>query len=134
MSKDQSIGELSERDREFCRRFLTAVYCPLGNIDREYTVDYSKALLDTLEECLAELPSTSEAMLTIMFREGKTREEAAAQLGVADPEYDEAQEPIRSDSARGIRMLRHPSRSKRFRQFLTPLQQPEDTPEPDAPA
>ena len=103
--------DLTAEEKEFCHRLLSRVFA--GEFDMDYIVDYSRALLDAIEECLSELPAASEAMLRLMLNEGKTREVAAAELGITDPQEAYYYE------ARGFRMLRHPHRSRRFRPFMT---------------
>ncbi len=108
---ENETKDLTAEEKEFCHRLLSIVFG--GEFDLNYIVDYSRALLDTIEECLSELPVASEAMLRLMFSEGKTREEAAAELSITDPQM------VHTYVARGLRMMRHPHRSKRFRQFMT---------------
>ena len=112
--------DLTPEEKDFCRNLLSMVFCGRRDIESEYIVDYSRALLDTVKECLSELPQDAAAILTVMARDGKTRTEAAVGLGMEDPKIDpEDPEVFYSTGALGLRMLRHPSRSRRFRPYLT---------------
>ena len=112
---------LTEEELEFCRRMLGAVHGHCFGM--EFEAEYSRELLDVLKQDILELPQDSAALLTLMFRDGKTREEAAAELGVSDPEQ------IHYLCARGMRMLRHPHLSRRHRPFLIKIEpdQPEES-------
>ncbi len=117
---DNENNMLTEEELCFCQSVLRSIYGHGLGVELEAV--YCRELMEVLEGNLSKLPEGSFALLSRMFREGKTQEEAAAELGVSDPEE------IRFLLARGLRMLRHPSSTQRICPYLKKIEgeQPEE--------
>ena len=114
MAKDQEIKELTEQERKFCHNLLHVIFGAKSRFDEEYVVTYSRELLDMVEQHLAELPEESQAVLTMHYRDGEPMQEIGEKLNISEEE-------VRCYEAEGLRMMRHPSRSKKYYfQFMVP--------------
>lgn len=116
MATEQN-NTITEQEREFCHGLLQVIFGGHSLFDDDYAVDYSKELLDTVMQNLADLPDMEREVLTMIFRDGKTRREIGEKLNIA------LEEELRGFEAAGLRMMRHPKRSKKYLPFMTRLQE-----------
>lgn len=103
--------ELTKQEKMLCDGILAATYSK-PTFENEMEVTYSRALLNAIQDNLAQLPEQERNVVLLRFRDGKTREEIAA-LGTFGEE-----DKVRYLEAYAFRFLRHPKRIEKYKPFL----------------